>query len=513
MDVLGIVPERLTVADVVRVGREGQPVELTAPSRRRMEASRALVERQAAEGRIIYGINTGLGRLKDQVIPADALLSLQANLIRSHASGVGPPLDPEATRATTLLLLCSLARGHSGVRVDLAETLIRLLNAGVCPVIPSQGSVGASGDLAPLAHLALVLMGEGEAVVAGQRLPGGEALARAGIPPLRPGIKEGLALTNGTHVMTAIGALVLADAARLAVHADVAAAMSLEATMGTDAAADPAIHRLRPHPGQGAVARNLRRLLQGSGILASHRDCPRVQDAYSIRCIPQVHGASRDALAYARGVLDVELNAVTDNPLVEVDGAGGRILYGGNFHGQPVALALDVAAMAVAELGGISERRIERLVNPALSDGLPAFLTTEGGLRSGYMIPQYVAAALVSESKTLCHPASVDSIPTSANQEDHVSMGPIAALKARRVADNVEQVLAIEFLCAAQALEFRVHLGRPGPGTGAAQAAIRKVVPRLGEDRPPAPDIAAVREMLRAGTILDAVRAVAPDLE
>jgi histidine ammonia-lyase len=406
-------------------------------------------------------------------------------------------------RAVMTLRVKDFARGHSGIRLETARQLLDLLNRGVVPVIPEKGSVGASGDLAPLAHLALVLLGKGAAFYNGRKMSGEEALKESGLAPIRLEAAEGLALVNGTQVMTAIGALCVHDARHLSSLTDIAASMTLEVLMGSRTEFNPKIHQARPHPGQIAAAANMERITRGSEIISSHSDCSRVQDAYTLRCSPQVHGATKDAIAYCRRVVDTELNASTGNPLIFAESE--EFLLGGNFHGQPVALAMDFLGIAVAELANISERRIERLVNPMLS-GLPAFLVSDGGLNSGFMIAQYTAAALVSENKVLAHPASVDSIPTSANKEDHVSMGTIAARKAREIVANTENVIGIELLCAAQALDLFTNL-KPGEGTLAAYHAIRRVIPHLDTDRFLAPDIEAMRELMRSGAILAAVEA------
>ncbi len=446
---------------------------LAPQAREAVKRARAVVDRAVERDQVVYGVTTGFGNFADVVIPHDKLRELQLNLVRSHAAGVGAPLDEADTRALMLLRANVLAKGFSGIRPETLDLLIAMLNRGVHPVIPSQGSVGASGDLAPLAHLALALVAEGQSSYGGEVLPSAEALRRAGLAPVVLEAKEGLALINGTQLMTAVLGLALAEAQRLVRAADVVGALTLDALKGTDVAFDPRIHAARPHPGQAASARNLRRLLGGSAIRESHRDCGKVQDAYSLRCIPQVHGATRDALAYVAATVSIEMNAATDNPMVFAE--TGELLSGGNFHGQPVALAADVLAIALAELGAISERRTERLVNPALSD-LPAFLTREGGLRSGLMIAHVTAAALASESKTLAHPASVDSIPTSANKEDHVSMGATAALKAARVVANTGRILGVEALAACQALEFLKPLATSKP-LDAAYRRLRQVVP------------------------------------
>ena len=464
-----------------------------------MQASRAVIERLVDEGATVYGVTTGFGDLANVRIEPEQVAELQRNLVRSHTAGVGEPLPVDVVRAMLLLRANALALGLSGVRPELAELLCGMLNESVHPVIPSRGSVGASGDLAPLAHLAAVLIGEGEADTPNGPMSGADALSAAGLSPLTLGAKEGLALLNGTQLMTAIAALVLHDGQRLAATADVIGAMSLEAMEGTAAAFDEGLIGARPHPGQVSTASHLRALLAGSLIAASHADSPhRLQDAYSIRCMPQVHGAVRDALDQLDRVLAVEMNAATDNPLV-VD---GRVVSGGNFHGEPMALAIDYAKIALAELASISERRTARLVDAHLS-GLPPFLSEAPGLRSGLMIVQYSAAALVNEMQTLAHPASVDSIPTSANQEDHVSMGATGALHLRAVLESAVTVLAIEALCAAQGLDFRAPM-RPGGGVARAHARLRERIRHLAEDRSPSPDIAAARELVHAGDLLAA---------
>jgi histidine ammonia-lyase len=497
----------LTIGDVVEVARLRRPVQIDPDAVARMRASRAVIERLVADGDTAYGVTTGFGDLANVRIPPEEAADLQRNLVRSHAAGVGDPLPVEVVRAMLLLRANTLAVGLSGVRVELGELLIGMLNAAVHPIIPSRGSVGASGDLAPLAHLALVVIGEGEAEVDGAGPgPGADALAHAGLTALALEPKEGLALLNGTQLMAGIGALAYADARLLAEAADVVGAMSLEATLGTDVAFDPGLLAARPHPGQQAAGEHLRALLADSEIGASHRDDEhRLQDAYSLRCMPQVHGAARDALEELARVLRVEINAVTDNPLVF---PSGEVVSGGNFHGEPVALALDYATLAVAELASISERRSARLVDAHLS-GLPPFLSEHPGLESGLMITQYTAAALVNELQTLAHPSSVDTIPTSANQEDHVSMGATAALHLRDAVDRAQTVLAIEALCAAQGLDFRAPL-RPGRGVARAHAAIRRRVGHLDADRSTTGDIGAVRELIASGELLTAADGGAP---
>jgi histidine ammonia-lyase len=459
----------------------GEQVALSDAARPRVAAARRVVEDIISRGDTVYGINTGFGALSDVTIPPDDLRQLQLNLVRSHSCGVGDPLPEATVRAMMLLRANVLARGHSGCRLAVIETLIRMLNAGVHPVIPSRGSVGASGDLAPLAHLALVTIGEGEARYQGRRITGAEALKAAGIPALALEAKEGLALLNGTQAMTAVGGLALLAAERLVNAADVAGVMSLEALRGTPVAFDERIQTVRPHHGQIASAARLRMLMEGSEIRESHRDHavdPRVQDAYAIRCMPQVHGAARGAIAHTKEILEIEINSATDNPLIFPE--TGDVLSGGNFHGEPIALGLDYAAVAIADLGTISERRVERLVNPELS-GLPAFLTPHPGTNSGFMIAQVAAVSLIAENNVLAHPASVTNLPTSGNKEDHVSMGMTSALKFDQIVRNVEMILAIELMCAAQGLEFLKPL-KPGPRLVRAYQAVRDTVPPLDRD-------------------------------
>ena len=499
----------LTVADVEAVARGDARVELAPPALEQIAASRALIERVVAERIPTYGVNTGFGRFVDVHIEPEQASALQLNLLRSHACGVGEPFPVEVVRAAMLLRANALAKGTSGVRLDTVQLLLDMLAAGVHPVVPSRGSLGASGDLAPLAHLGLVLVGEGRAEVDGVECTGAEALAGAGLRPLELGAKEGLALINGTQFMAAIGALVLARGRRLAAVADLAAAQTIEVVRGSRTPFAPELQALRPHPGQIASAANLFRLLDDSQIVASHRWCGRVQDAYSLRCSPQVHGAVRDAMDYAERVVAVELNAATDNPLVLA--GQGEVMSNGNFHGEPVAFALDMMKIALAELANISERRTERMLNPSMSSGQPAFLTADGGLNSGFMIAQYVAASLVSENKVLAHPASVDSIPTSAGQEDHVSMGATAAVHLWRVCGNVEHVLAVELLCGAQGLDHLAPL-RPGPGVAALHTTVRGLSAHLDRDRQLAGDIEAVAGAIRSGSLLARVEAAAGPL-
>lgn len=472
----------LTLAETEAVAG-GAEVRLADKARGPVERSRRFIEEIIRNGEVVYGVNTGFGALSEVVIAAEDLRQTQLNLVRSHACGVGDPLPETVVRAMMLHRANVLAKGFSGCRPRVIETLIEMLNRGVHPVIPSKGSVGASGDLAPLAHLALVAIGEGAAIYCDQRMPGGEAMQRAGVEPLALEAKEGLALLNGTQAMTASGGLALCVAEKLSRAADLIGAMTLEALRGTPVAFDERIHAVRPHAGQAASARRLCELIAGSEIRESHRDHkidPRVQDAYALRCMPQVHGAVRDALAHTKSIIEIEINSATDNPLVFAEDR--EVISGGNFHGEPIALALDYAAVAVADLGTIAERRVERLVNPALS-GLPAFLSPHPGTNSGLMIAQVTAAALIAENNILAHPASVFTLPTSANKEDHVSMGMTAALKFTQVVKNVETILAIELLCAAQGLEFLKPL-RPGPELQTVYERVRSIVPPLEQDMP-----------------------------
>ncbi|HXG26564.1 MAG TPA: histidine ammonia-lyase, partial [Candidatus Binatia bacterium] len=469
----------LTVEQVEAVARHGAEAVLDREARARMERSRAVVETLVADGEVVYGVTTGVGALADRLIDREDAERLQENLFVSHAAGVGEPLPRDVVRAMLLLRANTLALGYSGARPIVAERLLDFLRLGIHPVVPAQGSVGASGDLAPLAHLGLPLIGRGHVELNGQVVPALIALRETNLEPLRLGAKEGLAVLNGTQLMTALGALLLADARRLCAAASVAAAMSVEALLGTDVAFAAAYHRARPHPGQLAVAAELRWLLRDSEVQrAHHGSLHKVQDPYSLRCVPQVHGAVRDALGHLERVLAIEMNAATDNPLIFPSGGvvegdplatgGGRVVSGGNFHGEPIALALDFAKLALAELGSIAERRIALLQDPHLNEQLPAFLGEDTGLAAGLMLLQYTAAALASENKVLAHPASADSIPTSANQEDHVSMGPIAGRQARQVLEHVEKIVAIELLCAARALDLRLAALAAGAGDGAA---------------------------------------------
>ena len=515
----------MKAADIEEVAIAGRKVEIAREAKTRIAASRAAIEKILAEGRTVYGVNTGFGKLSDVHIPPESLGALQVNLVRSHAGGVGQPLSVPESRAMVLLRANVLAKGFSGVRPELVELLVAMLNAGVTPVIPEKGSVGASGDLAPLAHLALVVIGEGEAWFARgagieyERLAGGEALRRAGLKPQVLAAKEGLALLNGTQAMNAVGLLALERARRLVRLADVAGAMSLEALRGTPVAFDERIHRARPHAGQIAAAEHLIGLLAGSEIRESHREHDsRVQDAYCLRCMPQVHGAVRDVLDHVAAILQIESGSATDNPLIfplllskESEGGAskesergapkesrGGALQGGNFHGAPLAYAFDYAAIALTDLAGITERRIDRLLNPDINEGLPPFLSAGAGLQSGFMIAQIASAALINECQVLAHPASTGTIPTSGGKEDHVSMGMTGALKLRQIVENVERVVAIELMCAAQGLECRRPL-KPGIEVGRAYEAVRRVVAPLDQDRVLAGDIEKLAAAVRGG--------------
>ncbi|ATB47789.1 histidine ammonia-lyase [Corallococcus macrosporus] len=494
--------DTLKLEEILQVARNEATVELSPEAATRVQASRALVDRVAAGDTPAYGINTGFGTLAEVRIDKKDLRDLQRNLILSHACGVGTPLPLPEARALLLLRCNVLAKGYSGIRMETLSLALDMLNRDVVPVVPERGSVGASGDLAPLAHLALVFIGEGEAFYQGQRLPAKQALQRAGLQPVVLEAKEGLALVNGTQAMCAVGTLLQLRAESLADIADVAGAMTLEGLLGSHKPFIPEIHDVRAHPGQKDVAAHLRRILVGSELVESHINCSKVQDPYSLRCMPQVHGAAREGIAFSRRILEVEVNSATDNPLVFADTE--RIVSGGNFHGQPISLAMDVVAMALTQLSSISERRVEQLVNPALSN-LPAFLAKNSGLNSGFMIAQVTSAALVAESRVLSHPASVDSIPSSAGREDHVSMGMTAALKGRQVSDFARSCLAIEILVAAQALDFRLPL-KPGKGALAAYELVRSKVPHMDKDRELHRDIEAVSQLVDSGELLAAVR-------
>jgi len=521
MNALHIDGNSLSLADVREVVYEFRPVLLGADAREAVGRSRAVVEDQVANNRVAYAITTGVGKLADVRIPPEQIRELQLNLIRSHCAGVGEPLTEAEVRAMMLLRANSLSKGYSGVRALVIDTLCEMLNRRVHPVVPARGSVGASGDLAPLAHLVLPMLGEGQVLIAdrsgkysGAHLPAADALREAGIKPLVLEAKEAVSLINGTQGMLSVGVLALLAAEVLADSADVIGALSLDALRGTDAAFDARIHQVRPHPGQLRTAENLRRMLEGSQIRESHRDCARVQDAYSLRCMPQVHGAVRDTLAHCRRVIETEINAAVDNPLVfapahrpgEKNGeVEGHILSGGNFHGEPVAFVLDFLAIALSGLAGISERRLERLVNPSLNEGLPPFLAPGAGLNSGFMMAQVTAAALASENKVLAHPASVDSITTSGNKEDYVYMGMAASLKLRQIVANTRHVLAIEAMAAAQGIDFLAPL-KTSKRLQAAHTAIRSVSPPIEHDRVLADDFATISDLIASGKLTEPLR-------
>src|SRR5215469_13098006 len=520
MQALHINGNDLTLEAVREVAVDHQPVLLAPDAREAVNRARAVVEELVAGNQVSYAITTGVGKLSEVRIAGHQIRELQVNLVRSHAAGVGDPLPIAETRAMMLLRANSLAKGYSGIRALVIDALCQMLNRKVTPFVPSQGSVGASGDLAPLAHLALALIGEGECVdESGRRIPSSDALRRAQLKPLVLEAKEAVSLINGTQAMLAIGALALLAAETLVDSADVIGALTLDALRGTDVAFDERIHRVRPHPGQLKTAANLRHMLHGSQIRESHRECGRVQDAYSLRCMPQVHGAVRDTLSHCREVFETEANSAVDNPLVFVGHShpgtvlptgsapegSASVLSGGNFHGEPIAFALDFLAIALSALAGISERRIERLVNPALNEGLPPFLASGAGLNSGFMMPQVTAAALVSENKVLAHPASVDSITTSGNKEDYVSMGMTAALKLRHVVENTRNTMAIEAMAAAQALDLLAPL-KTSKRLQQAQAAIRSVSAKLEKDRVMYPDFAKIAEVIASGKVAAALR-------
>ena len=501
----------LTLEAVREVALEHCPVLLDPDARGAVQRARLVVDTLIAHNQVSYAITTGVGKLSDVRIAGEQIREMQVNLVRSHSVGVGEPLSPAEVRAMMLLRANSLSKGYSGVRTETIDRLCEMLNRRVTPFVPSQGSVGASGDLAPLAHLALTLIGEGECLDdKGGRVPTGEALRRAQVRPLVLEAKEAVSLINGTQGMLAVGILALLAAETLVDSADVIGSLTLDALRGTDSAFDERIHRARPHPGQLRTAENLRRMLEGSQIRESHRDCVRVQDAYSLRCMPQVHGAVRDTLQHCREVMETEVNSAVDNPLVfvknvkQADGQGA-VISGGNFHGEPVAFALDFLGIALSALSGISERRLERLVNPALNEGLPPFLAPGAGLNSGFMMPQVTAAALVSENKILAHPASVDSITTSGNKEDYVSMGMTASLKLKRIVANTNNVLAIEAMAAAQALDFLAPL-KPSKRGQAAHAAIRSVCSPMDKDRVMYQDFARIAELIASGKVAETLR-------
>ena len=495
---LEIDAQSLTIEDIIKVARHDYKVVLSREAVENIKRGEEAVKQVIREGKIVYGVTTGFGAFCDKVVSREEVKKLQRNLIISHAIGVGDPFSEETVRAIMLLRINNLASGHCGIRLNTVQTLIDMLNAGVHPYIRQKGSVGASGDLVPLAHLTLVLIGEGQAYYQGQLISGAEAMKKAGIKPVELDAKEGLALINGTQVMTAIAALTVYDSEVLVKTADIVSAMTIDALKGVVKAFDERINALRPHPGQIKSAANLRNLLKDRDLGVPEK----AQDAYSLRCIPPVHGASRDALEYVRRVVSIECNSVTDNPLVFPDTQ--EFVSCGNFHGQPIAVAMDLLAISLCEIASISERRIDRLINPMVRQHLPGFLIEQGGINSGFMITQYTAAALVSENKVLAHPASVDSIPTSANQEDHVSMGTIAARKAAEIKVNVEHVLAIEMLCAGQAIDF-LKEGKLGAGVKVVHETMRKRVPYLVEDKVMYPHMDVVRDMIRSGQILQAV--------
>jgi histidine ammonia-lyase len=501
--------ETLTIEDVVAVARHNAKMEIPEKVKSKVTECRRFLERLVREKHVVYGVTTGFGALGNVTIQPEDMKELQSNLIRSHSAAVGKPADKEIVRAMMLLRANTLAKGLSGTRLKILETLVQMLNKGVHPVVPEKGSVGASGDLAPLSHMTLVMTGEGEAEYMGKTMSGREAMRRAGIAPVKLDFKEGVALNNGTQYMTAIAALTVYDAERLIEAAEVATALSLEALRGIADAFDERIHQARPHSGQIISARNVRTLIAGSKLITSGEGATRQgthpQDPYCLRCAPQVLGSVRDAIEYVKKIIETEINSATDNPLVFAEDE--TCLSGGNFHGQPVALAMDILGTALAAVGNIAERRIARLIDESLSRGLPAFLISEKakkGLQSGFMAAQYTAAALASENKVLAHPASVDSIPTSANFEDFVSMGPAAARKAMEILRNVEYIVAIELLCGAQGADFR-DPKRLGKGTREAYRVIRKSVPQLKEDRPVHKDIETVKNLIRDGTLLTAV--------
>ena len=532
MKALHINGKDLTLEAVREVAVERRPVLLDPDAREAVDRARAVVDALVAENRVSYAITTGVGKLADVRIAGEQIRELQVNLVRSHAAGIGEPLSVAETRAMMLLRANSLSKGHSGVRGAIIDTICEMLNRGVTPMVPSQGSVGASGDLAPLAHLALALIGEGECFTEkGMRVPASEAMRSAQIKPLLLEAKEAVSLINGTQAMLAVGILALLASEILADTADVIGALSLDALRGTDVAFDERIHQARPHPGQLRTAANLRKMLEGSSLRDSHRDCDRVQDAYSLRCMPQVHGAVRDTLAHCREVMEIEVNSAVDNPLVFLRNAhvgvdapstslrtghvrpaerssaslDADVISGGNFHGQPLAFVLDFLGIALSALAGISERRLERLVNPALNEGLPPFLAPGAGLNSGFMMAQVAAASLVSENKVLAHPASVDSITTSGNKEDYVSMGMTAALKLKRIVENSRNAMAIEAMAAAQALDFLAPLKTSKRGQ-MAHAAIRSVCATMDKDRVMYQDFARIAELIASGKVVEALR-------
>lgn len=492
--------EDLTIQDVISVARDGYMVELSNQAIKNVEESRKVVDKFVDDEEIVYGITTGFGKFSDVVISKEEAAMLQRNLIISHSCGVGNPLSEEIVRGVMLLRANALSKGYSGIRLSTLNTLINMLNRGVHPVIPEKGSLGASGDLAPLAHMVLVMLGEGEAFYKGERMPGKKAMELANIPTIELTSKEGLALINGTQVMTSVGSIALYDSMNLSKMADIISSLTIEALNGIVTAYDKKVHQVRAHLGQMNTAENLLRLLEGSNMTTEQGEI-RVQDAYTLRCIPQIHGASKDAIDYVKEKVSVEINSATDNPLIFKD--ENQVISGGNFHGQPMALSFDFLGIALAEMANVSERRLERLVNPALS-GLPAFLVEKGGLNSGFMIVQYSAASMVSENKVLAHPASVDSIPSSANQEDHVSMGTIAARKAMSILDNTRKVLSMEMMAACQAIDIRGNKGL-GKGTKIAYDIVRDNVAKIDDDRIMYKDINKCEELIKSNIILNEV--------
>lgn len=491
----------LTIEEFIQITRGRKKIALSEEAIKRVNESRALVDKLVDENKVVYGITTGFGKFSDVVITGDETRELQRNLIVSHACGVGEPLPEDIVRGIMLLRINALAKGYSGIRISTLNTLIEMLNKGVHPIIPEKGSLGSSGDLAPLAHMVLVMLGEGEAIFKGKRMSGKEALEKANIKPVELTSKEGLALINGTQVMTSVGAHVIYDSIILSKTADIAASLTIEALNGIIDAFDMRIQKVRPHKGQIDTSKNLLKLLENSSMV-SHQGEIRVQDAYALRCIPQVHGASKDCFNYVKEKVEIEMNSATDNPLIFYE--DGEVISGGNFHGQPMALAFDFLGIGLSELGNISERRLERLVNPSLSNGLPAFLIKKGGLNSGFMIVQYSAASLVSENKILAHPASVDSIPSSANQEDHVSMGAIASRKAMEILKNVRKVLSMEILAACQGIDLRGNKGL-GVGTNIVYNIIRENIDFLDEDRPMYEDINKCENIVKSGELVKKV--------
>lgn len=498
----------LTLQDVVNVARKGYKVEIAPEAKEQIKECAASVSEWVKEGRVVYGITTGFGDLASVVIPRDKGRQLQENLLLSHACGYGEPYPEDVVRAIMLLRINTLTRGFSGISLETLQQMVDYLNLGIHPVVPTQGSVGASGDLCPLSHVAISLIGHGEVVYKGQKMSASEALAKVGMKPVELQPKEGLALNNGTTVMNAVAALCIVDAMNMMKNADVAASMSAEALHAVPYAFDRRTHDLRPQVGQGVVAENIRRLIEGSEIIEAFKK-DRVQDAYSLRCLPQVHGASRDAIGYVKEKVEIEINSVTDNPIIFHK--DGEAISGGNFHGQPMAMAMDFFGIAAAEFASISERRVARLVDHKLSD-LPPFLVSDSGVNSGFMIPQYTAAAIVSENKVLAHPSVVDSIPTSANQEDHVSMGGYSARKGRQILDNTNRVIAVEMVNAAQGMDFRAPL-KPGKGSGAAFKEFRKHVPFYDKDQFMQPLLLKSLELVENGTVVKAVEEAIGELK